>query len=66
MGRSLGRERHFEKYIRNTPDHITFISALGKSPYRTHQRMAKNLVPLVEGMEAKALQEIESEKFAKS
>lgn len=51
MGKSLGRERYFEKHIRNTPDQISYINALKNSPYKQHQEAAVNVEKLVERFE---------------
>lgn len=53
MGKSNQRQVFFEKHIRNEPTADGYVNALKNSPYRTHQRMALVLNPMLESLKKK-------------
>ena len=42
---STNRDVYFRKYCLGAPDVTSYLDALRKSPYRTHQRAFKELYP---------------------
>jgi hemerythrin len=45
MGRSVQRELYFRKHIQVAPTPEDYMQALAISPYKTHKRMFKALLP---------------------
>ena len=48
--RAIQRQRHFNVHIEPQPNVTDYMMALAKSPYSTHRRMAKALLPQLESL----------------